>query len=68
MKLTTEVKFLGKVVQPGIYRPMTDITKGYSVVLFGNGVRVQTSAVEDYLLVNGSGFIATRNSIYYVSK
>lgn len=68
--LTTEVKpiFLGKVVQEGVYRLMTDITKGYSVVLFGNGVRLQTSAVEDFLLINGSGFIATQNSIYYVKE
>ena len=70
--LSTEVKtqatFLGKVVQPGVYRLMTDITKGYSVVLFGEGVQLKTSAVEDFLLVNDSGFVATRNSIYYVKE
>lgn len=72
MTLATEVKpqatFLGKVVQRGVYLLMTDVTKGYSVILFGEGVRLQTSTVEDFLLVDGSGFIATRNSIYYVKE
>lgn len=72
MTLATEVKpqatFLGKVVQPGMYYLQTDVTPGYPVVLFGNGTSLRTSPVVDFLLVDGSGFVATLNSIYYVKE